>query len=169
MTYQSPLESAAWFVLGIGSGFAARWWIDTIRRRRRRRSATTPPETTVSDKRQRFDVPRIVNLIIVLLVIGSAVQAYTFNARTKAIVDCLNGYAIGVAAALDARSNASAAAQRALDGFLGTVGQVISGQASADGRVLVGTALAEYLDKRRKAVDEQARNPYPPAPVDLCK
>lgn len=152
-------HSAVWFA----AGFIVRLQLGT-----RPKEAFVPmaPKTT----RSKHDVPRLINIAVVVLVVVSAVQSYLLYDRTRYIVTCLNAYAVGVGAALDARSTASADAQRNMDEFLAAVGQVVAGTTvPGEGRPKVAAALDKYFAARKHATEQQKSNPYPPAPVGLCK
>lgn len=158
------VHAAAWTLVGIAIGAYGRAQFDA---RRNQREALMPEKQPT----RRSDVPRVINILVVVLLVASAAQAWIFYERTSYIVSCLNAYAVGVGLALDARSSASASAQQALDRFLSKVGEVMAGRAAggSEGRAQVEQALGDYLATRKAATAQQARNPYPPAPVDLCK
>ena len=115
-------------------------------------------------RRIRLRFEHYVAVFLVLLGIFTAVQSQRQSA-------CTRDYANSFADALDARSSSSATAQTALDELMTTVGQLTSaGQAGGpDAAMKFRAALADYLNKRAAAKEQQQRNPYPPAPRDLCK
>lgn len=125
-------------------------------------------EMPSSPRKHRFRVTLngFIAAALVGLGIATAVQAAVQGAATSRLTDCQTAYANGFADALDARSKATAEAQDALDGLLGTVALLTP---TPEGRQQFWDALNDYLDKRAEAKKTQAENPYPPAPRDVCK
>lgn len=112
---------------------------------------------------------RVLDAVVVLAFISSAVQLYVTNGQIEEVVSCQRAYQAGFADALEARSSAAAAAQNALDELMSTVGQLTTGAASPEVREKFRTALQNYLAKRAEAKKQQQDNPYPPSPRDLCQ
>lgn len=174
----SVLPAVCWFIFGVIVG--AQW--TRMRRQvgrlanihvRREEPVQPPPHTAPRSRRW---PRRVLDAFVVLLFIGSAVQAYvTYDQlqesadRIQAVVDCQRAYQTGFADALDARSAASTEAQNANDELWATVGQLTSAAASPETRVKFQAALSNYFDKRAEAKKQQQDNPYPPSPRDLCK
>jgi hypothetical protein len=125
--------------------------------------------------RRRFGrsvVPAVLLVLAVVTAVQGVVTART-NAHqdeeTRRVQNCQLAYANGFADALDARAEASVAAQDALDELMTTVGTLTAGGASPEAREKFRAALSDYLQKRVAAKQRQKDNPYPPAPRDLCK
>jgi hypothetical protein len=107
---------------------------------------------------------------VVLLVLGlfTAGQGYIVGKRTQALAECQQQYSNGLADALDARAEANADAQQALEDWMTVVGSVMTSP-TGDGRVRLLTATSTYLTKRVEARQQQEEHPFPPAPRDACK
>ena len=117
------------------------------------------------DGRSRFSGIHLIGLLVVALGIFTAVQSYVQGRATERLAMCQQAYSNGFADALDARSEATAAAQTALDDLLTTVASITP---TPDGREKFRAALTEYLEKRGAAKKAQQEHPYPPAPRDVC-
>lgn len=117
-------------------------------------------------RRPRFTTNAVLGTVIVVLGVFTAVQSYVQGEATARLADCQTAYSNGFADALDARSEATAEAQDALDELLTTVAGITP---TPQGQDTFRDALKDYLDKRAKAKETQAENPYPPAPRDVCK
>lgn len=111
--------------------------------------------------------------VVFVLAVGTVVQGYVQNEQTQRIAECTKGYSNGFADAIEARSEASAAWQNALDGWMSTLDELMTktpvGSDPAAARERFKLATADYLTKRAEAKQQQERNPYPPPPRDLCK
>lgn len=117
-------------------------------------------------KRVRFTSNGVIAAVLIALGIATAVQAYVQSEATARLTDCQTAYANGFADALDARSNATAEAQDALDQLLTVVAGL---DPSPDSQKKFRDALSDYLEKRAKAKKTQVENPYPEPPRDVCK
>jgi hypothetical protein len=105
------------------------------------------------------------------LVLGLAVVLLTTYTtwQTGRLSDCQLAYSNGFSDALDARTQATGEAQQALDELMATVGELMTAGGSPQAREQFRAALDEYLTKRETAKREQAANPFPLAPRDLCR
>lgn len=110
----------------------------------------------------------IVGVVVFVLAVGTVVQGYVSSEATRRIAECTKGYSNGFADALDARSDANASAQQALDDLMTKVGELSAGVSTPESRAVFRSALNDYLAKRAEAKKQQAENPYPPAPRDVC-
>ena len=110
------LSALGWFAFGAVVG--AQW--TRLRREVRRIANAQAGEETVAPHQETGEATsktarprrwgrRILDTFVVLLFIGSAVQAYVTNEQITAVVECQNGYHAGWADAFDARQTASAA------------------------------------------------------------
>jgi hypothetical protein len=135
-------------------------------------SPVTAQEITDEQTVRRRRWPRrLLDTFIVLLFVGSAAQAYYQDSQTRRVADCTNAYSDLFADSLEARSSASASAQQALDVLMETVGQLTTGTEAGTPQVRAKfrAALDEYLLQRTESKKQQAQNPFPPPPRDLCK
>jgi hypothetical protein len=119
-----------------------------------------------SKRRFRFTSNGVIAALLVMLGIATAVQSYVQSEATERLAVCQQAYSNGFADALDARSDATQAAQNALDDLLSSVASITP---TPQGRDQFRAALTEYLDKRAAAKRAQKEHPYPPAPRDVCK
>lgn len=131
------------------------------------------PAAAVSHKAKRARERRAIstNLLAgVLIILGvlTAAQGYVLNDQATQLALCQQAYSNGFADALDARSQANADAQEALEAWMKTVGQVLSAP-DPSGRARLTAAIADYLEKREKARKTQEANPFPEAPRDACE
>jgi len=110
----------------------------------------------------------VVAVVLVLLGLFTAVQGYVVSGQTKALAVCQQAYSNGFADAFDARAEANAQAQDALDDWMTVVGAVMTSPDSS-ARTRLVEATTEYLAKRVEARKTQAEHPFPPAPRDACK
>lgn len=167
MTELIPVMSAVfWF--GLGAVVGAQWtrFVKAGERKTAVHTATKQPAPVRPPRRW---PRRVLDMVVVLLFLGSAAQAYVTDDRFGDIIACQNGYQAGFADALDARSKATQEAQDALDELMSTVGRLISGGPSQETRQQFATALTSYLGKRAEAKKRQQEFPYPPSPRDVCK
>lgn len=111
----------------------------------------------------------LIGAVVFVLAVGTVVQGYVASEATRRVAECTRGYSNGFADALDARSDANAAAQQALDDLMTKVGELSSGVSTPDSRAVFRSALNDYLAKRAEAKKQQAENPFPLAPRDVCK
>lgn len=176
MTELIPPALSALFWFGLGAVFGAQWTRmgrDVRRLKAKAGERETAVRTAADDQPAPAHPPRwlrmILDAVVVLLFLGSAVQAYVTYDRFGDIIACQNGYQAGFADALDARSKATQDAQDALDDLMSTVGRLIAGGPSPEVRQQFATALTGYLDKRAQAKKRQQEYPYPPSPRDVCK
>lgn len=110
----------------------------------------------------------VIGVVVFVLAVGTVVQGYVASEATRRIAECTKGYSNGFADALDSRSQANAAAQQALDDLMTKVGELSSGVSTPESRAVFRSALNDYLAKRAEAKKQQAENPFPPAPRDVC-
>lgn len=110
----------------------------------------------------------VVGVVVFVLAVATVVQGYVSSEATRRVAECTKGYSNGFADALDARSDANAQAQQALDDLMTKVGELTTGAATAESRAVFRSALNDYLAKRAEAKKQQTENPYPPAPRDVC-
>lgn len=173
------LYAVAWFGLGVIVG--AQW---TRMRRDVRRlandqageKAVAPheelPEVQPQPARVRRWSRRVLDTFVVLLFIGSAVQAYVTYDQIQGVVECQKGYQAGWADAFDARQTASAAERAALITWMKTLDELItrtpSGADPNVGRQRFAAATSEYLQRQAELTRKQQENPYPPSPRDVC-
>lgn len=164
-------RSLLWGVFGLVIGFLlGRMTRDT----QRIADAVTDEESAVPDdpkkSRRRPSYQAVMGAVVVLLGLVTAVQGLYQDAATRRVADCTRAYSDGFAAALDARSEASTAAQNALDELMSTVGSLTTGPdaGTAETRDRFRKSLSEYLAKRAEAKKQQQEHPYPPAPRDVC-
>ena len=116
-------------------------------------------------------VPAVLVVLAIVTALSTGINANTNNAQDeedRRIQQCQLAYANGFADALDARSDATTAAQLALDDLMTEIG-ALAAAPSVDNSARFQAALSEYLAKRAEARKQQQENPYPPAPRDLCK
>lgn len=120
--------------------------------------------------RRRPTYQAVIGVVVVLIGLATAGQGIYQDSATRRIADCTRAYSDGFAAALDARSEASTAAQNALDELMATVGSLTTGPdaGTSEARERFRNSLSEYLAKRAEAKKQQQENPYPPAPRDVC-
>jgi len=110
----------------------------------------------------------VIGAVVFVLAVATVVQGYVASEATRRIAECTKGYSNGFADALDSRSQANAAAQQALDDLMTKVGELSSGVSTPESRAVFRSALNDYLAKRAEAKKQQAENPFPPAPRDVC-
>lgn len=164
-------ERAPWAAVGLLAGYLFGRGVrdlETIA------AAVTPEESKV-DKPSRFQAViqkmtglHVLGIVVFVLAVGTVVQGYVHNEQTQRIAECTKAYSSGFADAIDARSSATSAAQQALDDLMTQVGQLSAGVASPESREQFRIALADYLSKREEAKKQQAENPFPAPPRDVC-
>ena len=167
------LYAVCWFALGAIAG--AQW--TRMRRDVRRIADAQIGEGPVASQeivdeepaRKRRWPRRVLDVFVVMLFVGSAVQGFVTYERIQEVVSCQRAYQTGFADALEARTATSTEAQNASDELWTTVGKLISGVPSSETRSQFLGALDSYLNKRIEAKKKQQENPYPPSPRDLCK
>lgn len=122
------------------------------------------------ERRRRPSYQAAMGIVVIVLGVATAAQGIYQDSATRRIADCTRAYSDGFAAALDARSEASTAAQNALDELMATVGSLTTGPeaGTSEARERFRSSLSEYLAKRAEAKKQQQENPYPPAPRDVC-
>lgn len=130
--------------------------------------ASKGPAVERKRPRIRLRFEHYIAIFLVLLGLFSAGQSLYQAAQTRRNADCTRAYADFFADALDARSSTSASAQNALDELMATVGQ-LTNAGGPEAAAKFRAALADYLNKRAEAKEQQQLNPYPPAPRDLCR
>lgn len=135
--------------------------------------AVNPEDTDMATRPQRPWYRRVtsngvIGAVVFVLAVGTVVQGYVASEATRRIAECTKGYSNGFADALDSRSQANAAAQQALDDLMTKVGELSSGVSTPESRAVFRSALNDYLTKRAEAKKQQAENPFPPAPRDVC-
>lgn len=175
------LYALLWFGLGVVAG--AQW---TRMRRDVRRIANAqageepvaPQQDTDDEAQPKPDRPRrwarrVLDTFVVLLFIGSAVQAYVTYDRIEEVIACQKAYQTGFADAIDARSKAAVPEKAALTQWMKTLYELISkagvpGSDPAAARQKFANATSEYLQKQDELTRKQQENPYPPSPRDLC-
>jgi hypothetical protein len=126
----------------------------------------------VPRRRQFWTSEKVVGAFLVLLGLFTAGQGLYQDSATRRVAECTRGYANGFADALEARAGANAEAQEALDEWMTTLDRLMTdvspGADPADARDRFRDATADYLAKRAEAKKQQAENPFPPAPRDVC-
>ncbi len=141
-------------------------------------AAVNPEEPMPEDPRPRRWIRRltfnhILGTVVFVLGVGTVTQGYIYNEATQRIADCTRNYSNGFADAIDARSDASSAAQLALDGWMTTLDELMTktapGTDPAAARERFRLATADYLAKRAEAKKQQAEHPYPLPPRDVCQ
>lgn len=162
------LSNLAYLVAGFVVGRLTR----TVDQFAARKITKALKEAAVERKRPRIRLRFEHYVAIFFLVLGlfSAWQSLYQAAQTRRNADCTREYANFFADALEARSKSSASATDANDELWSTIGKLIAGgQAGPETREKFQAALDDFQNKRAMAKDQQLRNPYPPAPRDLCK
>ncbi len=165
------IYAVGWFAVGAVAG--AQWTrlcrdVRVIATSQDREEPVPAPEVTaVSTRRARLWRTGL-DVLVIMLFVASAVQAYVTYGQIQDVVACQRAYQNGFADALDARATASTEAQNALDELMTTVGQLTADAASPETRAQFRDALANYLSKRSEAKKKQQENPYPPPPRDAC-
>lgn len=109
----------------------------------------------------------VITALFLTLAVLTAVQGYVLGNRTDELSRCQLAYSTGFADAIDARSQATAQAQEALDQWMTTVNASIQ-TPSPEAAVLIRQAFTDYLNARAEAKKTQQDNPYPPAPREAC-
>jgi hypothetical protein len=163
-------QSAAWAVGGFLGGYLAG---RAARDVHQLASAVETGDTTVDpppppSRRRRPRAEWVLGVVVLLLAIVTVVQGLVQSAATRRVVQCQAEYGNAFADALDARTQASAGAQNALDQLVTTIGNTLNGPPSPARAAAVHQAIAEYLATRAKLKQQQQAHPYPPAPRDLC-
>lgn len=160
------VQSAPWIVAGLLVGFfvgrstvAAAVIIDAVQ-------GEGDDMPSKPKRKFRFTSNGVIAALLIVLGTATAVQSWAQSEATARLTECQTAYANGFADALDARSEATSAAQDALDELLSTVAAIAP---TPEGRQTFRLALEDYLSKRAEAKKTQAENPYPPAPRDVCK
>jgi hypothetical protein len=174
------LSALGWFVLGVFAG--AQW--TRMRREVQRIANAQAGEETVAQHQETDEAPskaprprrwprRILDTFVVLLFIGSAVQAYVTNEQIQGVVACQRAYQTGFADALAARQAASGVEREALVRWMTILDELISngrlGGDPAAARQRFADATREYLQKQNELTRKQQENPFPPSPRDLCR
>ncbi|SFO82061.1 hypothetical protein SAMN05421810_10166 [Amycolatopsis arida] len=162
------VESAGWALLGFIVGYL----VGRAMRDVHHMATAIPTENTDPDPRRGQDRSRVppgqVVLGVVILLLGglTVTQGIISHSATRRVADCQATYNNSFADALDARSNATADAQAALDELLKTV----SGHLGQPPVPLdqVRAAIDHYLIERARANATRDQHPYPPPPRDLC-
>jgi hypothetical protein len=166
-SWSYAIQSLPWALAGLlvgfflGRGTAA---VETI--------ADAVQEGQMSDReqrpapRRRITAIQVIGTLVVFLGVFTAVQGYVQGEATERLALCQAAYSNGFADALEARTSATADAQRALDDFLTAVSAATPTQ---EGRDVVRKALSDYLTKRAEAKQAQQQNPFPAAPRDVCR
>jgi hypothetical protein len=164
-----------WSVLCVAVGFGwgryNRRAIETIAVAAVARGGSVAVEETSARRRLRFE--HVIAAFLVLLGLFTAAQSWYQSERTRQNAECTRAYADGFADALDARSEASAAAQNALDAWMTTLDELMTktppGADPTASRERFRAATVEYLSKRAEAKKQMRDNPFPAAPRDLCR
>ena len=164
-------QSLPWGIVGLLVGhLLTRGALDIV-------AEVSNPEGTMPEKkrsfRRWFTYDRIIGLVVFTLAVATVVQGYVASESTRRIADCTRGYSNGFADALDARSTASAADRDALDQWMITLNDLMTkaapGADPAAARERFRDATADYLSKRAESKKQQAENPFPPPPRDVCE
>jgi urease accessory protein UreF len=123
-------------------------------------------------RRRRPTYQSVMGVVVVLLGLATAVQGIYQDSATRRVANCTRAYANGFADAIDARSEASAASQNALDGWMTTLDELLTRATpetdTAAARERFRLSTAEYLSKRAEFKKQQAEHPLPPPPRDVC-
>lgn len=160
------LADSVWTLLGFVLGTLFGWIVRDVRRIA---DAVTEEDTVPARTLwKRPSGQALLGAIVFALGIATVVQGLYQNASIRRVSDCQTAYTTGFADALDARSSAAASAQDSLDTLMTKVGDVFQ-HSTADSRATVQQAVDDYLAARSKAKATASKNPYPPAPRDLCK
>lgn len=177
--FDYALHSFVWTLFGLVMGVIIGRLSRDVHVMAHRRRGTEKPVTEVPKTRRRRPSGRLVlGMLVVGLGLATAVQGLYQDSQTRELAeqtrrtaDCTRAYANGFADALDARASASSSAQDALDELMSTVGQLTTGGAAGTpaAREKFRAALEDYLRKRAESKAQQERNPFPPAPRDLCR
>lgn len=168
------VESTSWIAIGLLVGFflgrstvAAGAIADAVYPK-----GDSMPEDTGPDvkrrRRPRLTATVVLGVVIAALGVFTAVQSYVQSEATERLTACQQAYTDGFADAIDARSQASADAQEALDEWMTKVNEVIK-TPSPEAAKQIREAFQEYLDARAEAKETQQDHPYPPAPRDVCR
>ncbi|MFE0021896.1 hypothetical protein [Amycolatopsis sp. NPDC059021] len=162
-------ESAAWALLGFVGGYLLG---RAARDVHRVATAITTEDTVPDDQppRSRLRAPGghvILGLVVVLLGVLTVAQGIVTNNATRRIAECQAAYSNGFADALDARADATADAQTALDELMRAISGYLANPPVPPDKVR--TAIGDYLAQRAKAESERQQHPYPPPPRDLCR
>lgn len=159
-------QSGAWAIGGFLGGFVTG---RTVRDVHTIATQNTSGATSMPMPRpKRFRFEWVIGIVVMLLAIATVGQGWVEGAADRTLLQCQQNYANGVAAALDARTDASAAAQNALDTLVTTIGQAISTPPTAATHGAVEKAITTYLVTRTQLKAQQAAHPYPPAPSTAC-
>lgn len=176
-TWNTVLAAVCWFAAGVVVG--AQWTrlrheVRFIAKAQDREERVTSPEVITekpSTRRARW-WRRALDAFVIMLFLGSAVQAYYTYERIQDVVDCQRVYQIGFADALDARQPVAAAEKEALVKWVTTIDQLITqaqpGVDPATNRQKFAIATREYLQKQADLVKTQNEKPYPPFPRGVC-
>lgn len=116
----------------------------------------------------KIDATRLLGIMLLLLAFATTLQTF-YQAHRSAelgreqvrLSQCQITYQNGFADALDARTTATNEAQQALDELIETITQ-------ASGRDASRAALAKYVEVRERQKRTSEKNPFPPAPRDVC-
>ena len=174
-TFNYALHSLLWGIAGLVIGFAVGRLTRSVDRLADNVEVITDvvteggtPAPTRPRRRARTEL--VVGVVVVLLGLFTAAQGLYQDSATRRVAECTQAYSDGFADALDARSNASAEAQDALDDLMTTVGDTMTAAVGDPGaRRRVEEAVTEYLAKRSESKKKQVENPFPPAPRDVCR
>lgn len=169
-------QSVPWIALGLIAGFfmgRSTVAVDAIADAVQDEGDVVSGTSTKPARRWRFTATHAIGVVVIVLGVFTAVQSYVQGQAnqlqsdaTERLQACQTAYSNGFADAIDARSEASADAQNALDDLLSSVASITP---TPDGRDQFRDALTEYLAKRADAKRAQKEHPYPPAPRDVCK
>lgn len=178
------LHALAWTAFGVVLGVVLDRIVLDLRRVACAMKEATPVEPVdpaqETRRRRRRLGTAVVPAVLIAMAVVTAVQGVV-NSRTNAAQDaevlrvqqCQLAYANGFADAIEVRGEASAAWQNALDAWMTTLDELLSktppGSDPAAARERFKSATAEFLSKRAESKQQQAENPFPPAPRDLCK
>ena len=124
--------------------------------------------TAAAPRRKRWTFEKTAATALIVMGLFTAAQSLYQDSATRRVAECTRAYSNGFADALDARSEANAAAQQALDELMTQVGQLSTGIPTEENRGQFRTALQDYLAKRAEAKKKQQENKFPPAPRDVC-
>lgn len=159
------IESLPWAIAGFLAGCLATLQVQPTPAAPREIHMAPPPEVSKTKRRFRPTLVHLIGLVVIALTVTSALQSWSQSRANERLTQCLVTYANAIADAIDARSKASAEAQKATVEMWRTVfGQ----PQTEEGRAAARRVFAEYLTKQEASIQTQQANPYPAAPRDVC-
>lgn len=172
--FDYAVTSLIWAAAGLVIGFAFGRLTRTVDRMAANVETITDAVTeegravTTKRRRRRPSYEQTIGAVVVLLGLFTAAQGLYQDSATRRVAECVQAYSNGFADAIDQRSAANAERDAAFDSLITTVAESTAASEDPGAAQRFRDALAQYLEKRAQQRATAERNPFPPAPRDVC-